>query len=171
MLKVIDGGKSEFNENEKALYKNIQTMLEQYGMLEEYGTGDRDFSKYYLVMAYNLFELNLEQEALEVMEKVTSKYWHDEFLNDAQEAVDYRNGAEILKMNGDEDTEEYKDAKIQSEFFIIAATIGEHLRDREFSSKGAYVTTDKIFEETDYTFIVTEEIKNAVENMEEQEDE
>ena len=78
MLKIMDGGKTNFNKHEKELYDNVQTCLEQYDMLEKYGA-PRDHSKYYLIMAYNLFDLGLDSEALDIVEKITPEYWNNHF--------------------------------------------------------------------------------------------
>ena len=165
MLKIIDGGKSKFNEADQKLYKEIKKGIEGYDHLREH-IEDRDYSKFYLIMAYNLFELGLEKEAIEQIEKMSKEYWTDEFLDDVQLSVDSRNTAVMFGINdAPTDNDEYRDAVMEAEFFIVAADINTYLDSIEFTSKKEFDKILKEFDENTYSFITTTEVASAIKDL------
>lgn len=115
-MKLIEGGHN-LDEKQYKLYNEIQY---QYALFKHYENegGKKDFSKFYLVFAYNLIEeLGLEEEGEDMLKNVKLPYLANQLVIDMDQAVDCRNKADALdrRMKSKESLPYWQ----LSEFFIV----------------------------------------------------
>ena len=163
MLRVVEGGKAELSERDQELYHDIKTCIASFDIIKE--NTDSDLSKNYLVMAYNLFELDLPTEAMVQVDKITEKYWAIDFLKDMQYAIDRRN--EMVMLKGEANRQDrFKICKMESEFFICGVGIQEHLEVKEFKFREQFDIMQEEFNEVEY-IILDDGDEDGAENIQE----
>lgn len=86
-----------------------------------------DYSKYFVIFAYNYNELGMEEETNEMLKYVKDSYITRELVNDMKYAIECRD--RVLAANKLELISDKEDME-EMEFFVCAAGIIPLLRDR-----------------------------------------
>ncbi len=134
-FKVIHG--KNLDEGQQKLYADIQSYSAWFDMLR-LQTSNR-YDQMYVIFAYNLFELGLTTEGIQMINKVTAGYYENQMMNDIQHAVDQRNEAEKYK-NNPKDKDKYIECMNQGEFFLVAVGLPQYLlNESNFNNKEEFV--------------------------------
>lgn len=111
--------RNDFSSSDQSLITEIESYFHICQLNE--GKPHADFSKPYMVFAYNLFELGCPDVAMEMIAHIKDNYFSTRLLADMRSAENYWQQAETLKNQVNKDDRvQYKQCRQEAEYFIIA---------------------------------------------------
>lgn len=127
-----------FDERQITLIKDITNCYNSLREIEERNKG-AEFSKFYLIFAYNLFDLGLDDLALSMLALVTPSYYGKPLLIDMRNAEEKWQQSEELKNKVDEQSKAHRDyCQQEAEFLFVAWGIIDRLKHNQSFSGSVY---------------------------------